>query len=605
MADIPFRLKKAVRKQQILFVCRTIKSQLIANYSVGIALVWLLKDFYPLSTLLSWFFCMVVIYFTRFIVLEIYRRYGEGFCLLGMGWELWFAFVNLLGGSIWGFACYEFYSVEHVAESMFILALMVGFVAGSLAAHFAYFPAFAVYSTVVLGMMVMRMLLEGGTIESLVAILGVFYYLVMMTSGRASQDMVKQAIVARLQVEELNQELVEQQQALVSARDVAEKANMAKSRFLATASHDLRQPLHALRLFVDILSERAKDASVKQVADKIANTAEALEGLFSNLLELAKVDARVAKPHFTAVPLMPLIQHICMESEPLAQDKGLTFRVHCRDVAVHSDVTMLTRIVRNFVTNAIRYTDQGGILVGCRLRGDNVHIEVRDTGVGIPEEHLTKVFEEFHQVSNHGRDRSKGLGLGLAIAERLANLLGTTVKVWSQEGRGSCFSVTVPRVAEDSSSAQASSVMPLVPPSIAGLRVVFVDDEQEIRDAMQELLESWKCEYILAENLSGILAQVGRWDGAPGIIVTDYRLRDGQVGTQVIAGLREHFEQAIPAIIITGDTSRERLEDAATSGASILHKPIKAIKLRMLMEQLVSQGHVALPCRLEKDISCQ
>lgn len=588
MSEIPGRFKTAVREQQIEFVCRTITAQLIANYTVGAAVVWLLKDIYPLSALLTWYACMIAAYALRHVMLKFFWQARRQSKILGVDWNVWFTLSNFLGGLAWGYAFYGFYSPTHLAESMIIVALTVGFVAGSLGSHLAYLPAFAVYSTTALGMMVLRLFLEGGHIEVIIGFLGIFYYFVMIVSARESQNLVKQAIVARLQVEELNQELVDQHQELITAKEAAEKANIAKSKFLATASHDLRQPLHALRLFVDILDERVTEPSLKNVAQKITTTTDALEGLFSNLLELAKAEARVIEPHYKAIRLSEFLQNIYMESEPLAERKGLFLRVHCRDVLIHTDPTVLTRIVRNFVINAIRYTNEGGILIGCRKRGTSIRIEIHDTGVGIPAAHLPKVFDEFHQVSNPERDRSKGLGLGLAIADRLAGILNAPLGVWSEEGHGSCFSVTVP-IASGKPTVTAQPAQANLPaPTIAGLRIVFIDDEQEIRDAMKELFESWECEYLLAEDLTDALEQISEWDFPPNIIVTDYRLRDGLLGTQVITELRDRFQHQIPAIIVTGDTSPERLKDAMSSGATVLHKPIKAIKLRMLIEQLVA-----------------
>ena len=588
MSEIPERFKTAVHDQQIEFVCRTITAQLIANYTVGAATVWLLKDIYSLSTLLTWYACMVCAYASRHVMLKVFWQARRQSKILGIDWNVWFTLSNFLGGLAWGYAFYGFYSPTHLAESMIIVALTVGFVAGSLGSHLAYLPAFAVYSTTALGMMVLRLFLEGGHIEVIIGFLGIFYYYVMIVSARESQNLVKQAVVARLQMEELNQELVDQQQELVTAKETAEKANIAKSKFLATASHDLRQPLHALRLFVDILDERVTEPELKNVAQKITTTTDALEGLFSNLLELAKAEARVIEPHYEVIRLSELLQNIYMESEPLAERKNLQLRVHCRDVLVDTDATVLTRIVRNFVTNAIRYTNEGGILIGCRKRGNTVRIEIHDTGVGIPKGHLSKVFDEFHQVSNPERDRSKGLGLGLAIADRLAGILNAPLDVWSEEGRGSCFSVTVPIASGKPKAVTLPAQTGLLAPTIAGLRIVFVDDEQEIRDAMKELFESWECEYVLGEGLHDAQAQICEWDFPPDIIITDYRLRDGLLGSQVITELRDYFQLPIPAIIITGDTSPERMKDAISSGATVLHKPIKAIKLRMLIEQLVA-----------------
>lgn len=587
MVEIPARFQKAVRDQQIEFVYRTIKVQLIANPVVAGCVIFLLYGKYPLQNLLIWFGMLLAVFSTRY---WLYRKFWKAKELAeesDIDWGRLFAISNVLGGLAWGYVVFEFYSPEHYVESSMLLVIIAGFIAGTFGSHSAYYPSFVIFSSTSLAFIVLRLIMIGGKIEIIYIFLILVYYVSLLIYARTAQDHAKQAIVMRLQVEELNDELVKQRKQLVLAKETAEKANQAKSRFLASASHDLRQPLHALRLFVDILESRVKEPSAIHVVDKVMSTTDVLEDLFSNLLELSKVDAKVTTPQYESIALFKLLRGIMVEVEPLAANKGLNVRLHCaNELYVTSDMAKLSRIVRNLVINAIRYTEKGGILVGCRIRGRAIRIEVWDTGIGIAEKDLARIFEEFHQIHNPERDRSQGLGLGLAISERLAAMLGTKVEVRSRVGRGSCFSISVP--AASATPHTLPTLVSAIPDShsISGLRVVFIDDESDIREAMSELFESWGCGYVVSETLEMALEKLQTWNSPPDVIVTDYRLRKGALGTEVIKMLRAHYGQHIPAIIVTGDTSQERLQDAVSSGASVLHKPIKALKLRMLIEQL-------------------
>jgi signal transduction histidine kinase len=366
-----------------------------------------------------------------------------------------------------------------------------------------------------------------------------------------------------------------------------EAANQTKSRFLAAASHDLRQPMHALGLFVAQLKERIHDAETLHIASQVESSVTALQELLDAILDISRLDAGVVSPNLSPFSVSTLFERLESGFATEARRKGLKFRVVPSRLTVHSDMMLLERILLNLVANAIRYTHRGGVLIGCRRRGSIVRIEVWDTGVGIAPEHQQMIFQEFYQIGNPERDRAQGLGLGLAIVKRLTRLLGYRVKVASQPGKGSVFSVEVPK-----GEPQPASVTTLTA-HVAGdqlreAQVLVVDDDALVQEAMRSLLVQWGCQVAAAttgDEAMAVLAQRGR---PPDAILCDYRLPNAETGIKVIRRLRAAAESEIPAALISGDTAPERLHEAKSNGLPLLHKPVQPAKLRALIEHLVS-----------------
>ncbi len=370
------------------------------------------------------------------------------------------------------------------------------------------------------------------------------------------------------------------------ARAAAETANRAKSQFLAAASHDLRQPLHALGLFAASLSEKERSPEVRAIVENISASVEALEALFNELLDISKLDAGVIQPSLASFPVNPLFDRLRLDYEPEAREKGLRLRIVPSTVRVYSDPTLIERMLRNLIVNAIRYTDKGGVVVGCRPRGDRYSLEVWDSGVGIPADKLDKIFEEFYQVGNPERDRRKGLGLGLAIVKRVEQLLGYQMQVASRPGRGSVFRFTLPRGRTETLGRDS---MARTEGSARGLQdkcVVVVDDELTVREGMKALLSGWGCDVIAADSLGDALQRIGEHARRPDAIIADYRLREGATGIEVIQTLHTEFGRDIPALLITGDTAADRLREVRESGYPQLHKPVPAAKLREVLNSM-------------------
>ena len=369
------------------------------------------------------------------------------------------------------------------------------------------------------------------------------------------------------------------------ARREADAANRAKSMFLAAASHDLRQPLHALGLYAAVLDEKVDEPEVRQLTRSINTSVDALENLFSEIMDISKLDAGVLHAHVTTFRIDAVLDRVRAEFDEPARAKGLKLKVQSCPSLVQSDAVLLQRIVNNLVANAVRYTERGRILVGCRRRGPRLRIEVRDTGIGIAPTELSRIFDEFYQVGNLERDRSKGLGLGLAIVRRLGDLLHHRIFVRSRPGHGSCFAIELPFEAACDPAANEVAADD-VAASIEDKVVLVIDDEPSVRDGMEILLNQWQCRPIAAASLQDALDELDRLAIAPDVIIADYRLRES-VGTEAIEVLRQRYGADLPAVVITGDISPERLAEFEASGYQHLHKPVPPARLRSLLASLL------------------
>jgi signal transduction histidine kinase len=365
-----------------------------------------------------------------------------------------------------------------------------------------------------------------------------------------------------------------------------ELANLAKSRFLAAASHDLRQPLQALGMFVAQLQDHMKTAEGGRLVERIDSAVTAMNELFNALLDISKLDAGVLATNIVEMPIAQLLHRMESTFAGAAREKGLSFRVVSSGLWVRSDFILLERIVLNLLSNAVRYTRTGGVVIGCRRRGEQIRIEVWDTGPGIPEDQRRNIFGEFYRLA--GENRHGGLGLGLAIVDRLCTLLGHPIELTSTVGKGSRFTVTLP--AAQAQAQFAAPQLPVAPDVSKGKLVLVIDDDELVLDGIGGLLRKWGCRVVTASSLNGAAAGL---DNPPHLIISDYRLADGQSGIVAIARLREQFGAPIPAFLISGDTAPERLREARESGHHLLHKPVSPMRLRAMVSQLLQNAEVA------------
>jgi signal transduction histidine kinase/CheY-like chemotaxis protein len=367
-----------------------------------------------------------------------------------------------------------------------------------------------------------------------------------------------------------------------------ELANLAKSRFLAAASHDLRQPLHALGLFVAQLNADTNRADRRRIVARIGTAVSVMNDLFNALLDISKLDAGAVAAEITPFPIDPLLRKIENMFAAAARAKSLRLRVLPSTAWVRSDRVLLERILLNLVTNAIRYTERGGIVVGARRRGDTLRLEVWDSGIGIPKDQQQNIFREFYQVGGT-REGGPGLGLGLAIVDRLCHLLDHRLELDSTQGKGSRFSITVPQVPAQIERAEIPHTLRAVLQPFTGKFVVVIDDDRLVLDSVCGLLRSWGCKVSASTSSDAALASLLELDETPDLIISDHHFTHGENGIAVIERLRQAFDAPIPALLVTGDISVERRQEAEWGGYDLLQKPVPPLTLRAAMSDILKQ----------------
>ncbi|WP_399680286.1 ATP-binding protein [Xenophilus sp.] len=412
--------------------------------------------------------------------------------------------------------------------------------------------------------------------------------------NEAARALAESRRLLHSRVDEATAELARKNQQL-------EVASQAKTRLLAAASHDLRQPLHALTLFSDGLASGETDPARLTRIAHIRECVESLDRLFSELLNLSQLDAGVVQPQWMEFPLDRLFDEISRNFRPVAEQQELRLVVRKTELWVRSDYVMLSRILSNLVSNSLRHTTAGGVLVGARRRGRTVRIDVWDSGVGIAPQHQARVFEEFFQIDpQRGR---RGMGLGLATVQRLAGLLNTRVDLRSRPGRGTCVSVTARLAAPQAVQALPAASVPVLPSDdearLDGVTVMVIDDERTILEGLQVVLSNWGARVLPAQNRAEALDLAARWDAPPDVVVSDLLLQGGDNGLDLLAALERHpngIGAATARLLVTGETKPDRLREVAAAGVAVLYKPVAPRALRQAIRaQLAKVRESALP----------
>lgn len=570
--------------ERVLALYRQSKTSGWGSLVVTLCLVAIMSPFAPQANLLAWLGLTLLTLSARIALLRGFASDPQREQRTRV-WGMRHAAFNLAVGACWGaapFALLHDGEPFAVASFLTVLALIC---AGNIAAQSCYLPAVYAFLSLAVPPAALRLALFPEPQYLPVAFTVAMFFLFMVAYARVQSRQIGEAIRLRLENLTLIEALRAQTEQAERLRERAEQANRAKSQFLAAASHDLRQPLHALGLFSAALQELATDAPKRAVVDNIFASIEALETLFNELLDLSKLDAGYIKPALGHLTLARSFERLLVRYGPLARGKGLELEVDAGSTVVYSDPLLLERLLGNLVANAIQYTEKGTVSLAARNEGDHVRVEVSDTGIGIPRRYRERVFEEFFQVANPERDRRKGLGLGLAIVRRLSAILDHPVQLQSEEGRGSRVSVRIPRGAQ-------SLVEPQPPPQpevrdvLEGKIVLVVEDDASVLEGMTVLLRGWGCEVLpAAEAKDAIRLALER---RPHLVVADLRLRTEAGGSEVIEAVRRALGLRLPALLITGDTAVDALEQAGVLGCPVLHKPVRPVNLRAALSQLLS-----------------
>jgi signal transduction histidine kinase len=605
-AAAPYPFHEDVNAELIRHLYRQAPGSIIALFIVGCLLTYVLWNSTSKGQLLGWLLILALACALRLVQIALFFRSDPPKARITR-WALASAAGSMLVGGAWALACLWFLDPEQPISIITITVILMGICAGSVVNLSSYLPSFWSVVAPSMGALMVVLLWHGSAVSHTVALLAlvacVFYFIGARNVHRLLTESLKltfENVALRREAEEKSallevtlQDLKRREGALEAARRTAEQANAAKTRFLAAASHDLRQPIHALGLLLATLAEQVRSARTAPMLEQIESAVDAVDSMLNSLLDISKLDAGVVQPNIAPVDLEALLQRLNKEHQPIARLTGNELRMRPVSAEVLSDAAMLQRILANLLSNALRYTSKGRVLLGARVRGDCMRIDIYDTGPGIPEDSLEDIFIEFHQLGNPERDRRKGLGLGLAIVRRLAGLLGHTIEVRSVVGRGSRFSVILPRAVQPPRILQQPVSTAAASCDMAGRRILVLDDEVSVLDAMRRLLESWGCEVLSAATPEEAEAHSACTAAPLDLMIVDYRLRRHASGIETIARLRKLAGAPIPALVITGDTAPERLREAQESGYPLLHKPVMPMRLRAAIEQLLPRARTA------------
>jgi signal transduction histidine kinase len=386
-------------------------------------------------------------------------------------------------------------------------------------------------------------------------------------------------------VAERTAELTHVNAALAEAKAKADEANLDKTRFLAAAGHDILQPLNAARLYASSLVERGQEHADSKLARNIDASLEAVEEIIGALLDISRLDAGRFEPDVSSIALSDLFDQLRVEFEPMAREQGLRLRIVTTKAWVRTDRRLLRRVLQNLIANAIKYTKHGGVIVGVRWRGARVAVQVSDTGPGIPQGKQSLIFKEFQRLDETAAS-VRGLGLGLSIVERIGKVIEAPIGLASVPGRGSSFTVSLPKAAPQAIAARAERYAVPRGGDISGSVVLCIENERKVLDGMRVLLQGWGCCVLLADGKDQALTLLRGAPEQPHVILADYHLDDG-TGVEAVAAIRTQIHADVPAVIISADTSVEVQRDIRHRGLLHLRKPLKAGALRSILMQLV------------------
>jgi two-component system, sensor histidine kinase len=500
-------------------------------------------------------------------------------------WALWFTAIAFAEGIGWGWAPVGLATGDRFEVQLLVVVVTTAVAEGAIVAFGTYLPAFyALFIPATLPYAVVSAS-ASNPLERLTSVLMLIFIAAFGALGYTTNRSFKQIVGLRIRTQAMALDLQQQKDIAERERKIAEEANRAKSSFLAAASHDLRQPVHALGMFVGALRGVPMAPEGRRIIEQIEASTAAMDGLFSALLDISKLDAGIVTVEREAFAIGPVLERLAHDHREEAKAKGVSLVWKRCSAIVWTDPVLTERVLRNLVSNAVRYTYRGRIVIGARRRGAAVAVQVIDTGRGIPADEQNRVFQEYYQLGNPHRDSTKGLGLGLAIVRRLTSLLDCGLTLRSEPGRGSCFEVTLP-LAESQSPVAERGLTTASAAAAKGL-VAVIDDEPAIRDATLGLLTEWGYDVVACGGGDEAILRLSASPARPALILCDYRLREGENGLVVIKRIRAEYDEAIPAILITGDTAPDRLTEAKASGLLLMHKPVPNGKLRAAIGNLI------------------
>jgi two-component system, sensor histidine kinase len=561
-------------------------ASVIALFIGGLIVVAMWRSV-PHLWLWVWYALIAANQAARLVMVRAFRRENPSGARL-RAWALRYTIGMAVGAAIFGSVALFMFPLAGPLGQVFLMISVCGMAAGSITANAYHPPAMVAYFLFMLVPMFLRLTFEGGFEYGLLAFSFASFLIVVLAFGRNQAQLIRRSIAMGYENIELVEELKAKTALAEAAQRKAEQASFAKSQFFAAASHDLRQPMQALGLYAASLRGTTHDPAASRQVDQILSSVDALESLFDELLDISKLDAGYVKPvpiHFAA---QPLLERLGTAYAPLARKSGLVLVFDDAGAVLHTDSVLLERVLGNFLSNALRYTQTGSVTVRCVPLGESVRIEVVDTGQGIPYEEHERVFDEFYQLGNPERDRRKGLGLGLATVKRIAQLLGCQVSLDSAPGRGSVFRIDVPKGDPACIAAPAQAPSAEDVDTLHGKLIAVVEDEREVREGMTELLGLWRCKVVVASSAAEVLKELEQAGAQPDAVIADYRLRAHENGVGAISALRSRYGEALPALLVSGDTTQDIFKTASQARLPLLSKPVRAARLRAALAHLLA-----------------
>ena len=562
----------------------------MAGYAAGVGVVAaLFWGFAPWAVMLPWMAVFVAMVLMRIAVLRAFRR-AQPRSL--PDWRHWLVRSNvgaLAAAAFWGATGWVFYGYSGGLQQTGLVIIVYTFCVVGIPVLSIQPRMYLGFASLCIVPLIMRIVGVGDLYHYQLA--GELVLIITLTTLLAStyRQALQRAIESKLKSDELSAQLRVETRAADAARCEAEVANRAKTQFFTAASHDLRQPLHAMGLFAEALRQRVHEPEVAQLVNSINESVDALEGLFSELLDITRIDSGGVEVHPQHFAVGDILRKLRLHFEPSAFEKGLALRLRGGGRVVHGDPLLVERILRNLVSNAIRYTNDGSVLVSCRQRGDKALLQVWDTGVGIREQERTRIFEEFYQVPNSvavSPEQRKGLGLGLAIVKRLAGLMNAPLTVRSRPGHGTVFALELPL---GQAPRVVASEVPGKGPirlTLAGRLIVIVEDEPAVLAGLEVLLRGWGADIASFDSVGASAAWAAASDPKvvkPDLLIVDFRLEEGKNGVDAIIALRSRFGASVPAILVTGSTMTGHDKDAQLHDFHLLIKPVVPNKLRAMI----------------------
>ncbi len=528
----------------------------------------------PLSLSISWFVASYLVAFLRYALIVKVRSIPLEH-LDADYWGRLLTLSSLASGCLWGLAAVVFFVPDSLGVQLYIYLTVLAMTSMTMILYAYWISAYYAFAIPSLAGVFASLVIEGSTEYYAFSVLTVLFAGVVLQVARNQQLLANESLELRFKQTELLEELKLQKEA-------AEAANLSKSKFLAAASHDLRQPLHSIGLFTAALGNRSSGSAERALIENIDSAVLSLDSLLNSLLDISKLDAGVISPQFEHIDLDSVIQGLASEYEPQARAKGLSWKVNASSAVIYSDPSLLDTVLRNLISNAIRYTDKGSIAIHCQPEDEEVTLKVVDTGVGIPALSQKDIFQEFFQLSNPSRDSAKGVGLGLAIVERLARLLGIEINLVSEPDAGTEFALKLPP-GDRERIKQLNNAQQVAPHDGSGTLVMVIDNNPEVLVGMKALLKSWHYKVLCVANERKALRAVSLIGRLPSVVLADYQLDDGVTGVEVLNSLSAQVGAPFDAIILTGDTSQKCILDAHKNHYKVLHKPVAPGKLRAML----------------------